>query len=113
MKVIVQVEMNLHVNVEFIATNVRPIRSENFEQRIRQCAWFHRDVALLKRDCRISFAINSVAIEAGFKRASFTWSFVVESLPLGGEGPCRGDGKVGCIRSGIIARGSESDILSR
>ena len=44
MKVIVRVEMNVHVNVEFIATNVRPIRSEDFEQSIRQCAWFHRDV---------------------------------------------------------------------
>ena len=44
MKVIVRVEMNVHVKVEFIATNVRPIRSEDFEQSIRQCAWFHRDV---------------------------------------------------------------------
>ena len=83
MKVIVQVEMNVHVNVEFIATNVRPIRSEDFEQSIRQCAWLHRDVFLVKRDCRNSIAINSAALEAGSKRASSTWNCVVTVIVLG------------------------------
>ena len=83
MKVIVQVEMNVHVNVEFIATNVRPIRSEDFEQSIRQCAWLHRDVFLVKGDCRNSIAINSAALEAGSKRASSTWSCVVTVIVLG------------------------------
>ena len=39
-----------------------------------------REVVLLKRDCSNSVAINSVAVEAGSKRASFTWSYVVGSL---------------------------------
>ena len=77
MKVIVQVEMNVIVLVELIDSNVRPIRSENFEQSIRQCARCHREVVLVKRDCSNSIAMNSVAIEAGSKRASFTWSCVV------------------------------------
>ena len=41
----------------------------------------NRTVVLLKRDCSNSIAINSVAIEAGSKRASFTWSCVVGPLP--------------------------------
>ena len=81
LNIIVQIEMSLEmkvtVHVEIIARNVRPIRSENFEQRIRQCARCHREVVLVKRDCSNSIAMNSVAIEAGSKRASFTWSCVV------------------------------------
>ena len=75
--------MKVTVHVEIMARNVRPIRSENFEQSIRQCAWWHREVVLVKRDCSNSIAINSVAIEAGSKRASFTWSCVVGPLPWG------------------------------
>ena len=41
MNIIVQIEMSLEmkvtVHVEIIARNVRPIRSQNFEQSIRQC----------------------------------------------------------------------------
>ena len=87
MNIIVQIEMSLEmkvtVHVEIIARNVRPIRSQNFEQSIRQCAWCHREVVLVKRDCSNSIAINRVAIEAGSKRASFTWRCVVGPLPGG------------------------------
>ena len=75
--------MKVTVHVEIIARNVRPIRSENFEQSIRQCAWWHREVVLLKRDCSNSIAIISVAIEAASKRACFTWSWVVGPLSWG------------------------------
>ena len=87
MNIIVQIEMSLEmkvtVHVEIIARNVRPIRSQNFEQSIRQCAWCHREVVLVKRDCSNSIASNRVAIEAGSKRASFTWRCVVGPLPGG------------------------------
>jgi len=47
MNIIVQIEMSLEmkvtVHVEIIARNDRPKRSQNFEQRIRQCAWYHRE----------------------------------------------------------------------
>ena len=75
--------MKVTVHVEIMARNVRPIRSENFEQSIRQCARCHREVVLVKRDCSNSIAINRVAIEVGSKRASFTWSCVVGPLPGG------------------------------
>ena len=87
MNIIVQIEMSLEmkvtVHVEIIARNVRPIRSDNFEQSMRQFAWRHREVVLVKRDCSNSIAINRVAIDARSKRASFTWSCVVGPLPGG------------------------------
>ena len=57
MKVIVQVEMNVIVLVELIDSNVRPIRSENFEQSIRQCDGLYQNLEL-RRDvlyCPTSF----------------------------------------------------------
>ena len=53
-----------------------------------------REVVLLKRDCSNSVAINSVAVEAGSKRASFTWSYVVGSLSHIALGPCMMSGGI-------------------
>ena len=90
--------MKVTVHVDIIARNVRPIRSENFEQRIRQCARCHREVVLVKRDCsnsttsvlvgeqvRLDTEINGLAEQDSFCLGITTLVSLAEPSLKGGD----------------------------